>query len=179
MPTVTHCLPRVTPGLSAALARVVPAKLLIKVDLPTLGMPTTITRIRAPAMPFPARFSKSSRSSASMALRTWPALPFCFALMATQPAPAARKYACHARVRSGSARSALFITYKRGFAAVRRCSSGLRLLKGIRASRSWSTTSTFFKFASMSRRVLAMWPGNHWMLRRFTNSLLIGSVLFC
>ena len=49
--TEIHCLPRVTPGLLAALARVVPAKELMKVDLPTLGMPTTITRMAAPTMP--------------------------------------------------------------------------------------------------------------------------------
>ena len=40
---LTHCLPLVTPGRSAALARAEPAKVLMKVDLPTLGMPQSIT----------------------------------------------------------------------------------------------------------------------------------------
>ena len=36
--------------------------------------------------------------------------PFCLALMATQPASAARKYLIHSSVTAGSARSALFST---------------------------------------------------------------------
>ena len=48
---LTHCLPLVTPGRSAALARAEPANVLIKVDLPTLGMPQSITCVLAPPMP--------------------------------------------------------------------------------------------------------------------------------
>ena len=47
LPTLIHCLPRVTPGLLAALARVVPAKELMKVDLPAPFSP-----IRARISPF-------------------------------------------------------------------------------------------------------------------------------
>ena len=39
-----HCLPRVTPGLSPALATAVPRRRLMNVDLPTFGMPTIIAR---------------------------------------------------------------------------------------------------------------------------------------
>ena len=46
--TVTHCLTRVTPGRSLALADLRLATLLMKVDLPTLGMPTTMARTGRP-----------------------------------------------------------------------------------------------------------------------------------
>ena len=45
---------RVTPGRSSVLAVLRPATLLIKVDLPTLGMPRIITRTTRPACPFSA-----------------------------------------------------------------------------------------------------------------------------
>ena len=50
--TVIHCLPRVTPGRSPALADFFLATLLMKVDLPTLGMPTTMARTGRPTWPF-------------------------------------------------------------------------------------------------------------------------------
>ena len=50
--TVTHCFPRVTPGRSLALADFFRATLLIKVDLPTLGTPTTMARTGRPTRPF-------------------------------------------------------------------------------------------------------------------------------
>ena len=40
----THWLARVTPGRSPVLATATPLSLLVKVDLPTLGTPTIITR---------------------------------------------------------------------------------------------------------------------------------------
>ena len=40
--SLIHCFPLVTPGLLPVLAHALPAKLLINVDLPTLGIPTTI-----------------------------------------------------------------------------------------------------------------------------------------
>ena len=45
---------RVTPGRSSALAVLRLATLLIKVDLPTFGMPSTITRTTWPTCPFAA-----------------------------------------------------------------------------------------------------------------------------
>ena len=50
----THCLERVTPGRSSVFAVFLPATLLMKVDLPTLGMPRIITRTTRPACPFSA-----------------------------------------------------------------------------------------------------------------------------
>ena len=88
---LTHCLPLVTPGRSAALARAEPAKVLMKVDLPTLGMPQSITWVLAPLMPRFWRRSSRPDSSFSMAFFTAVVPPFCLALMATQPASAARK----------------------------------------------------------------------------------------
>ena len=70
LPLDDHCLPRVTPGRSSALARAEPAKLLMKVDFPTFGIPASITRMRAPDIPFPALRASNPASSSSMALRT-------------------------------------------------------------------------------------------------------------
>ena len=83
---------------------------LIKVDLPTLGMPHSITCVLAPPMPRFWRRSSRPESSFSIAAFTAFAPPFCLALMATQPASAARKYLIHSSVTAGSARSALFST---------------------------------------------------------------------
>ena len=69
-PALTHCLPRVTPGRLAAAARAAPVKLLMNVDLPTFGMPVTIRRIFAPAIPLSARRASSSVSSAPIAFFT-------------------------------------------------------------------------------------------------------------
>ena len=55
--TVIHCLPRVTPGRFWALADLRPATLLIKVDLPTLGTPTTMARTGRPTCPFSAHLA--------------------------------------------------------------------------------------------------------------------------
>lgn len=49
--TGTHCFVRVTPGRSSALALLRPETLLINVDLPTFGMPSTITRSTRPIWP--------------------------------------------------------------------------------------------------------------------------------
>lgn len=172
MPTVTHCLPRVTPGLSAAFARAAPAKLLINVDFPTLGMPTTITRIFAPAMPLTARRSRSSANSVSIAFFT-PCTPPRFLLVtARQPSPPRRKYATQRAVTSGSARSALFSTYRWGLPAVMRAISGFRLLRGMRASKSWSTASTLRISFSIRRSVFVICPGNHWMGRALRLSFM-------
>ena len=88
---LTHCLPLVTPGRSAALARAEPAKVLMKVDLPTLGMPQSMTCVLAPAMPRFWRRASRPDSSFSIAALTAFAPPFCLALMATQPASASWK----------------------------------------------------------------------------------------
>ena len=158
---LTHCLPLVTPGRSAALARAEPAKVLMKVDLPTLGMPHSITCVLAP--PMPRFWRRSSRPASSFSMATFTALapPFCLALMATQPASAARKYLIHSSVTAGSARSALFSAYSFGLRAVMRSISGFRLESGMRASSSTRLASTCWISCSIMRRVLVMWPGNH------------------
>ena len=89
--TEIHCLPRVTPGLLAALARVVPANELMKVDLPTFGMPTIITRMAAPTMPRLRRRSISAESSFSIRPFVAVARPRCLESIAMQPAPALLK----------------------------------------------------------------------------------------
>ena len=43
--TGIHWLWRVTPGRSSAFARLLPAKVLMKVDFPTLVIPTTMARM--------------------------------------------------------------------------------------------------------------------------------------
>ena len=69
-PAPTHCLPRVTPGRSPALADFGPATLLIKVDLPTLGTPTTMARMGRPTCPFSLHLAicsfKAFRASAAI-----------------------------------------------------------------------------------------------------------------
>ena len=90
-PTEIHCFPRVTPGLLAALARAVPAKELMNVDLPTLGMPTTITRMAAPSMPRLRLRSIRADNSLSIGALTAAALPFFLESIARQPAPALLK----------------------------------------------------------------------------------------
>jgi len=166
---LTHCLPLVTPGRSAALARAEPANVLIKVDLPTLGMPQSITWVLAPPMPRFWRRASRPESSFSMAVCTAFAPPFCLALMATQPASAAWKYLIHSSVTAGSARSALFSAYSFGLRAVIRSISGLRLDSGMRASSRTRLASTCWISCSIMRRVLVIWPGNHWIFNWFAN----------
>ena len=171
--TEIHCLPRVTPGRLAALARAVPAKELIKVDLPTLGMPTTMTRTAAPAMPRLRRRAIKAESSRKIGCRTAAARPCRRESIARQPAPALWKYASHWRVISGSARSALFKIYRCGLPAVMRSISGLRLESGMRASRICKTQSTLRISFSIRRSVLVICPGNHWIWRLFSVSFWV------
>ena len=52
MEVETHCFVCVTPGRSSAFALAEPQRRLIKVDFPTLGMPTIMAFNRFPVMPF-------------------------------------------------------------------------------------------------------------------------------
>lgn len=54
-------------------------------------------------------------------------------------------------------------TTSRGLPAVMASMSGFRLDTGIRASMISTTMSTFFRSASICRRVLVMCPGYHWI----------------
>ena len=70
-PSFTHCLARVTPGRSEALATAEPLRRLMKVLFPTLGMPTTISRTvfftpRAAARSTAGCVARAMRSSISL-----------------------------------------------------------------------------------------------------------------
>jgi len=83
-------------------------------------------------------------------------------LTASASVPSARrKWRSHARVTSGSAKSALFRITTRGFCRTMVRIIGFRLAVGMRASRSSMTTSISFSFSSICRRARVMWPGNH------------------
>lgn len=51
--------------------------------------------------------------------------------------------------------------------------SGFLLLMGIRASSKIITVSTSFKFSDINLRVLAIWPGNHWIFKNNTSMYMI------
>ena len=115
--TRNHWLPRVTPGLSAALADFRPRMRFINVDLPTFGIPTTITRTAFPTSPFSFHAAILSASNK----RTAPAnacVPVPARLSVSMTAmPCARKCFAHAAVIAGSARSIRFSTISLGFPA--------------------------------------------------------------
>ena len=161
--TWTHCLPRVTPGRSPALADFRPATLLMKVDLPTLGTPTTMARTGRPTRPFSRqRAICSFRASRTVGPNCPTPLPVLASVSSTAKS-FPRNQAPQARLPSGSAWSARLRTTSRGFCPQMASMSGLRLDRGMRASTSSTTMSTSFRSASICRRVLVMWPGYHWM----------------
>ncbi len=147
----------------------------MRVDFPTLGMPTTMTR-RGRFMPRAA--SRASFSAqAALAAAEKPEIPF-FVLqsVAMTVIPLFFKKAIHFWVALGSARSIRFKTRIRGFPPHRRSISGFRLEIGIRASTISHTASTCFRSASIWRRVLVIWPGYHWIFI-FFSSLMRFSLL--
>ena len=155
-----HCLPRVTPALSPVCARLSPDKALIRVLLPVLGIPATITRmgILTPFSRLRARFSaKSALIAAFNAPKSFPPL----IETATEENPCALKCACQERIAPSGTRSALFSTYKVGLPA--KSAVCLRLMQalGQRASNTTTAPSQSFKFSSIMRRAFVIWPGNH------------------
>ena len=166
LPILTHCFARVTPGVFCTFVRAAPARRLMSDDLPTFGMPRIMQRAARPRPPLFAYFSVFGRASSSAAcVSCFMPLPL-FASMATARMPCARKYASHARVSAGSARSDLFSAMRRGLPAMISASIGFALAAGMRASRSSTTTSTSFRFSSMSRCAFFIWPGNQFSLGR-------------
>ena len=158
--TGTHCLERVTPGRSSARAVLRWATLLIKVDLPTLGTPRTMTRTTLPTWPLAAAAASLSRSSSRTAAENF-SVPTPFLALASSTAqPCARKYRVQRRVSAGSAWSARLRTMSRGLPAVSSSTSGLREDIGMRASTISQTASIFLISAEIMRLVLVMWPGN-------------------
>ena len=85
--TMIHCLPRVTPGLSPALATAVPRRRLIKVDLPTFGMPTIMARtvLFTPLAFIRSTVGRTARSTSEIASFT-PLPALAEKLIASQPA---------------------------------------------------------------------------------------------
>ena len=161
--TVIHCFPRVTPGRSPALADFFLATLLIKVDLPTLGMPTTMARTGRPTWPFSFHLAICSFSAARITGENClPPAPLRASHSKTE-IPWARKYAPQTLLAAGSAWSARLRMTTRGFPPTSSSKSGFRLAMGIRASMTSATTSTYLRFSPIIRRVLVMWPGYHWM----------------
>ena len=159
--TVIHCLPRVTPGRSEALADFFLATLLIKVDLPTLGMPTTMARTGRPTWPFSRHLAICSLSAPRITGENCFTPAPLWASQVSTAIPWARKCASQSLVAAGSAWSARLRTTTRGLVPTRSSMSGLRLAMGMRASMISATTSTNFRFSPIIRRVLVMWPGYH------------------
>ena len=159
--SLIHCLPFVTPGLSPVLAVVLPTLLLIKVDLPTLGIPTIIALIGTNSLPL--AFSRSILSfisvlAASATLLT--PVPFSASASITVK-PCSSKYFFQVSVFTGSARSLLFITIILRLFLASSSISGFLLLYGIRASKSSITTSTSEMFSVIILLVLVICPGYH------------------
>ena len=101
--TLTHCFPRVTPGRSPALADLRRATLLIKVDLPTLGTPTTMARTGRPTCPFSRQRSICSFKRPWTAAENWPTPAPLLASVSSTAYPRSRKWAPHRRFQAGSA----------------------------------------------------------------------------
>ena len=159
--TRNHWLPRVTPGRSAALADFLPRMRLMNVDLPTFGMPTTITRTDLPTRPFSFHWAILSASS----VRTAPEnacvpLPLRLSVWMTAM-PCSRKCFAQTAVMFGSARSMRLRIIIRGLPAAISSISGLRDTCGMRASTTSQTASTCLIYSAICRRVFVICPGYH------------------
>ena len=157
---ITHCLSRVTPGLSSTFAFFRLARRLIKELFPTLGMPTTIRWSILPPMPRDSlrsiRGDSTLRTVSSNLSRPLPERQ-----STASAAPSFEKYESHLSFAAGSAVSHLFITMISGLPCISSLMSGLRLERGTRASMISTTASTSGRFFCIIRLVLVMWPGNH------------------
>ena len=151
-----HCLPRVTPGLSPAMAAFRPATLLMKLDFPTFEMPRIITRSGRPACPL-ASYSRSLSASSlrTAGTKSFTPLPL-FASVSRTARPCSSKTLRHAAVACGSARSVRFRITRRGLFPASLSISGLRLERGMRASRISQTASTCLIFSSIIRWALVI-----------------------
>src|SRR5690606_32210371 len=106
-PPDSHCRPRVTPAVAPVAAFARPARLLMAVDLPTLGRPATSTRVaprRRPASRAAARSRARARRTHAPPRRSAAAADW----------PRERKYSSQALVMASSARSALESRSTRG-----------------------------------------------------------------
>ena len=161
LPILTHCSALVTPGRSPVTAARRCARELISVDLPTLGIPTTIARIARGRIPL--RFIRSSLSFIS----SLAALVIRFSSGSFKRSSASTftcsfcRCSTQRRVASGCALSRLVSRISRGFCFVSCSISGFLLAFGMRASRSSITMSTSLRCSSICRFAFVMWPGNH------------------
>ena len=154
-----RCCDLVTAGSSPTLAIFFFISAFISVDLPTLGMPMIISR---------SGLKLSSRCGASFCASagSFATSPGFLAEMATAFTPGWRsKYAIHAAVAAGSARSLLFRTLRQGRCRCARSSwiMGLLPASGTRASSTSITTSISAIVSAAFLRAAVMWPGNHWI----------------
>ncbi|MNI59052.1 hypothetical protein D3C73_1141950 [compost metagenome] len=147
MPTLIHCCPFVTPGRSPVAAMLRPAKRLIKVDLPTFGIPTIRARTARGLMPLANCFSIFSFSN-SLAKRGISLMPCPLdASAAIAKCPSFLKNSIHCFVTCGSARSDLFRTIRRGLPCKISSIIGFLLDCGNLASTNSITTSISFSFS--------------------------------
>ena len=145
------------PGSLPVLALFLPSMPLIRVDLPTLGMPQISTR---KGFSMPLRCGTSLRQAAiilAAALRS--DASSAMALVWGRLWNSASQIS----VRSGSAKSCLFNIFSLGLSAESLAKSGFSLDAGRRASSTSITISTLFKRSIMAFLALCMWPGYHWI----------------
>ena len=146
-----HCFPLVTPGLLPVFAQAFPASALIKVDFPTLGIPTTMARtgrLRIPLFRSRSIFSlQASWITPWMDFNPPPFLEFNL----TTKKPFSLKYSAQASFHLSSARSALFRRIILDLFFPSSSISGFLLLTGILASTSSITRSINFIFSCIIR----------------------------
>ena len=158
-----HWFPLVTPGLFPVLAAAFPAKLLINVDFPTLGIPATMARTGRFKIP-----RLRSRSIFSLHA-SWITLWICFkeafwrASIFITWKPLASKYRVQAAFPASLARSALLSSTIRAFPRPRSSMSGFRLDKGALASTSSIIRSISLISSCMALLAFVIWPGYHCM----------------
>ena len=135
-----------------------PAILLIKVDLPTFGIPTIIALIEAPIFPFAISFS-SLLAIIPTAFSVTSFTPFPVLLFTnTAGCPLSSKYLTHASLILSFAKSALFSTNNLGLFPIISFSTGLRLAIGILASNNSITISTCLIASPISLLALLICP---------------------
>ena len=157
----THCLSRVTPGLSSTFAFLAPVRRFMSELFPTFGIPTIMARTLLPTAPFSSYlFIFSERISLTFGAICDIPYPFWESIAMTF-APRRDSARIHSFVASGEASDDFVRSVSLGFARQSVSISGFRELLGILASQSSITISTSFRFSPMRRRVFAICPGNH------------------
>ena len=142
-------MPLVTPGLLPVFVHAFPTIALINVDLPTLGIPTTIQRTGRFFIPLRLSLSIFSlHASRIIGLTLRIPVPF-FALILSTMKPLSVKYLTHSSLTLSDAKSHLLRSIILDLLTARESISGLRLLKGILASTISITRSISLIFSSI------------------------------